>query len=231
MPWFLLFIECVCEHASIQNLQSDVSSSDTRYAPFMSDGADHEDRRRGPYPKGVQRRQEILERTLDVFAERGFSGTSLRAIGEAIGVSHAALGHYFDSREALLVEVLRERERRGLEQVGPGLEVFDRMVKTARLNADIPGIIALHTTLMGTAVEPGDEVARDFFAERFRRARSELAAELEAELASRGHVSDVDLRQLASLIFAAFDGLQIQWLLDPTIDIGDTLRLLERLVR
>jgi AcrR family transcriptional regulator len=187
--------------------------------------------RRGPYAKGVQRRQEILDQTVEVFAERGFQGTSLRAIGDAIGVSHAALRHYFDSLEALLVEVLRERDRKARDRLGPDLPVFDRMVQTARLNGDIPGIISLHTAMMGTAVEPGDEVAREFFAARFRAARTDIAEELRRELAARGTVAEVDLEQVASLVFAAFDGLQIQWLLDPTIDIGGTLRLLERLVR
>ena len=46
---------------------------------------------RGRYPKGVKRRQEILDRAIEVFAEVGFEGSSLRAVGEAIGVSHAAL--------------------------------------------------------------------------------------------------------------------------------------------
>src|SRR5438874_1255211 len=97
------------------------------------------------YAKGVERRQEILDRALEVFAERGVDGTSLRAIGEAIGVSHAALRHYFDSREALLVEVLRERDRK----TGAGITgdtVLDRMASTAGLNAGTPGAVALYTS-------------------------------------------------------------------------------------
>ncbi|MGO1855018.1 MAG: helix-turn-helix domain-containing protein, partial [Microbacterium sp.] len=61
--------------------------------------------RQGAHAKGVARRQEILDRAIDVFRERGADGTSLRRIAEAIGVSHAALLHYFDSREQLLVAV------------------------------------------------------------------------------------------------------------------------------
>jgi AcrR family transcriptional regulator len=45
-----------------------------------------------------------------VFRERGADGTSLRRIAEAIGVSHAALLHYFDSREQLLVAVYAHAE-------------------------------------------------------------------------------------------------------------------------
>ena len=69
---------------------------------------------RGRYPKGVRRRQEILDRTIEVFAEVGFEGASLRAVGEAIGVTHAALRRYFDTREELFLEVLREKDRQAL---------------------------------------------------------------------------------------------------------------------
>src|SRR5690349_11618012 len=71
---------------------------------------------RGPYPKGVRRRQEILDRAIEVFAEAGFEGASLRAVGEAIGVSHAALRRYFDTREELFLEVLREKDRQALAE-------------------------------------------------------------------------------------------------------------------
>ncbi|MFJ4297822.1 TetR/AcrR family transcriptional regulator [Curtobacterium sp. NPDC089689] len=185
---------------------------------------------RGPYAKGIQRRQEILDRTLDVVASRGIDGTSLRAIGDAIGISHAALRHYFSSREALLVEVLRERDvlsARMLEAV-PG--VVAGMTAVADHNVREPALVTLYTTLLGASVEPGNEEARAFFTERFEAVRADLAAQLRDELAASGRYSDADLEQVASLIIAAFDGLQVQWLLDRSIDIAGTLRLLERVL-
>jgi TetR/AcrR family transcriptional regulator, transcriptional repressor of aconitase len=192
---------------------------------------DDDPRRRGPYAKGVQRRQEILDRAIEVFADRGLDGTSLRAIGEAIGVSHAALRHYFSSREALLVEVLRERDVTASAKLTSIDGVFERMSAAADINAGIPGIIALHTMLMAASVEVGDEEARAFFTERFATARADLAAQLRDELASRGTMSDAELEQIAGIILATFDGLQVQWLLDPTVDIAGSLRMLQRLVR
>ena len=46
---------------------------------------------RGPYRKGVQRRQEIVRAAAQVFAERGYHGGSLRSIGERVGISSASL--------------------------------------------------------------------------------------------------------------------------------------------
>lgn len=186
---------------------------------------------RGPYAKGVQRRQEILDRTLDVVAERGIDGTSLRAIGEAIGVSHAALRHYFASREALLLEVLRERDvvsSRRLEGIGG---VFERLAAGADHNVGVPGLVTLYTTLLATSVEPGNEESRSFFAARFADARAILTEQLRADLVASGRTTDVDLETVANLILAAFDGMQVQWLLDRSVDIAGTLRLIERVLR
>ncbi|ROQ38677.1 TetR family transcriptional regulator [Frondihabitans sp. PhB188] len=185
---------------------------------------------RGPYPKGVQRRREILDRALEVFAEKGFESTSLRAIGEAIGVSHAALSHYFESREALLVEVLRERDLQGAEAIADIDGVLERTTVIAEHNKNVPGLVGLHTVMMASAVEPGHEVATEFFTDRFERGRESTRAALEHDLAERGIAPGVDLDDLASLIMAASDGLQVQWLLDDRIDIPRILALIERIV-
>ncbi|MCJ1714724.1 TetR/AcrR family transcriptional regulator [Microbacterium sp. M1A1_1b] len=185
---------------------------------------------RGPYAKGVQRRQEILDQTLEVIESRGIDGASLRAIGEAIGVSHAALRHYFSSREALLVEVLRQRDQESVRAVEHLPGVFDRLTASANDNVREPALVTLYTTLLGASVESGNETARDFFSARFEQARTDFATLLRDELAASGRHSDADLDQVASLIIAAFDGLQVQWLLDRRIDIAGTLRLLERVL-
>lgn len=185
---------------------------------------------RGPYRKGVERRQEILDRTLDVVASRGIDGASLRAIGEAIGVSHAALRHYFSSREDLLVEVLRQRDEASDRALGDTPGVFTRLSAIADRNVSEPALVTLYSTLLGASVESGNETARNFFAARFEDARAGLATQLRDELTARGRHSDADLEQVASLIIAAFDGLQVQWLLDRDVDIAATLRLLERVL-
>ena len=54
---------------------------------------------RGSYAKGVAKREEILERALDVIATEGYDGASVKRIAEAVGLSQAGLLHYFDSKE------------------------------------------------------------------------------------------------------------------------------------
>ena len=49
---------------------------------------------------------ELLERAADLFAERGFNGTTLQDVADTVGLTRAALYHYFDSKEALLTTLV-----------------------------------------------------------------------------------------------------------------------------
>ncbi len=57
-------------------------------------------------PAGRSRREEILDAAASVFAERGFSATTMDAVGAACGVSGPALYHHFASKESILGEML-----------------------------------------------------------------------------------------------------------------------------
>lgn len=54
----------------------------------------------------ASRRDELLSVAADLFAERGFAGVTVDDIGAAAGVSGPALYHHFESKEALLGEML-----------------------------------------------------------------------------------------------------------------------------
>jgi AcrR family transcriptional regulator len=49
---------------------------------------------------------ELLERAADLFGERGFNGTTLQDVADTVGLTRAALYHYFDSKEALLTTLI-----------------------------------------------------------------------------------------------------------------------------
>ncbi|MBZ0188918.1 MAG: TetR/AcrR family transcriptional regulator [Candidatus Obscuribacterales bacterium] len=53
-----------------------------------------------------QKKLEILDAAAEMFAERGFDGTSISAIVKRCGVSKALLYHYYQSKEALLYSML-----------------------------------------------------------------------------------------------------------------------------
>jgi len=187
---------------------------------------------RRSYPKGVRRRQQILDSAIALLAQRGVDRTSLRTIGEAIGVSHAALRHYFSSRDELLVEAYRAHEdQTSRDTPASGESAVGLIIQAAKQNRSIPGLVELYATLTTDALEQHHAVTREFVAGRFRSLRADLAARIESGQRAGRVPPDIDPVDAAALVIAASDGLQIQWLLDPdAVDVGRSLTILERLL-
>jgi len=191
-------------------------------------------RSRGRYAKGIARRQEILDKAIEVFAKRGSQKTSLRAIAEEVGVTHAALTHYFGSLEELLVAVYRESERKANSAKAatpPDSSPAMAMRVSAEENRAIPGLVQLYSTLVAMALEDNHPAAEQFATERFARLRDDMAGQVRGLQAS-GHLrTDLDPQLVAALVIAASDGLQTQWLLDASVDHEAALVMLDRLLR
>lgn len=68
-------------------------------------------------PKIVDRdkyRQELLMKSFDLFAQKGYSSITMRQLAQDIGVSTGTLYHYFPSKEALFVQLVEELERQNV---------------------------------------------------------------------------------------------------------------------
>src|SRR5436190_22739324 len=57
------------------------------------------------------RRDELLGIAADLFAERGFKNTTVRDIADAAGILSGSLYHHFDSKEAMVDELLDTFQR------------------------------------------------------------------------------------------------------------------------
>ena len=175
------------------------------------------------YAKGVAKRDEILEVALDVFAENGYDRTSVRQIARLTGLSQAGLLHYFSSKEELFVEVLRRRDQRNEQvyDVNRGDPVTAAgLVSIFQHNSAEPGLVRLFVAMSAESTAT-DSPARSFFTDRYRTLRAGIAADIRRQQEGGTIAADVDAEGVASVLLAAADGLQIQWLLDPDqIDMG-----------
>ncbi|MGN8026312.1 TetR/AcrR family transcriptional regulator [Microbacterium sp. 22242] len=186
----------------------------------------------GRYRKGIARRQEILDKAIEVFARRGSHKTSLRAIAQEVGVTHAALTHYFGSLEELLVEVYRASESAtdATHPVPADARPALSMRTAAERNRRIPGLVQLYSTLVSTALEDSHAAAQEFITQRFSRIRAGMSAQVRKLQAAGELRADLDPDLVAALVVAASDGLQTQWLLDDTIDHEAALEMLDSLL-
>ena len=175
---------------------------------------------RGPYAKTEARRAEILSTALEAFSARGFQGSSLREIAEAVGLSQAGVLHHFSSKEALLAAVLAEKDAVQVSHFddATGLAVLDALRGAVAENLAQPGLVRLFTTLSAEAINE-DHPAHTYFQLRYAAARDLLASSL-AEGKTTGEVrQDADVDMAAALLLAVMDGLQMQWLLNPEFDM------------
>ena len=179
------------------------------------------------------KREEILDVALQVFARHGYDRTSVRQIARLCGLSQAGVLHYFSSKEELFTEVLRRRDvinRRLYDQHGDDPINVERLISITRHNAEESGLVRLYVSMSAesTAV---DSPARAFFADRYRSLRDGIAADCRAKQAHGTLDPDLDPDVVASLLIAAADGLQIQWLLDrERVDMAELLDQLWRVL-
>lgn len=188
---------------------------------------------RGPYRKGVERRSAIVGAATQVFAERGYHGGSLRTIAERVGVSSASLVQYFGTKEGLLAAVLQEWARASRPAGTDGLRGLDwvrSMREAMAYNAVHPGLVQLFLTLSAEATSP-DHPARAFVQDRYASVVAEHVRHLR-EAVEDGEVVPLEpaaVEAEARLFVAAMDGIELQWLLDPAVDLLELFdRLLER---
>jgi AcrR family transcriptional regulator len=185
--------------------------------------------RRGSYAKGVAKREEILERALEVIAREGYRGASVKELADAVGLSQAGLLHYFDSKEELFTEILRKRDEVDMVHYGgmpptdaESVDLRPGYVGIIRHNSDVPGLVQLFSRLSVDAADP-EHPAHKYFIERNENLRRVFATAL-AQRQAAGEVTDrIDAQTLSRIFQAVADGLQIQWMLDPDVDMAGTV--------
>lgn len=172
-------------------------------------------------PATVERRREILQAALELFGAKGFNNGPLAEIAEVVGMTHAGILHHFGSKNQLLLEVLTYRDEADVEHlesrhIPDGLDLFRHLVQTAFNNASRPGIVQAYAVLSVEAVTD-DHPARDYFAKRYQTLRAEVAHAFAVVCADQNlDPAEEHVQYAATSVLAVMDGLQIQWLLDPT---------------
>jgi AcrR family transcriptional regulator len=191
--------------------------------------------RKNGTPRGERSKETILEAALPLFARQGYRGASLASIASAAGLTQPGLLHHFPSKEELLLGLLDWRDRDDGKRLsglpdGDGLAYLERLEDLVAHNMTAPELVALFTTLVGEGTSP-EHPAHDYFVERYRRIRARAIRSLrEGQLAGEVR-DDADLEVIVPLLFAVMDGLQIQWLLDPDIDMVASFDVFAKLVR
>ncbi|MEV6131128.1 TetR/AcrR family transcriptional regulator [Streptomyces violaceusniger] len=191
---------------------------------------------RGPYAKSSAKRQQILDAALAAYADAGSRKVSVRDIAQRVGMTDAGVLHHFGNREALLAAVLEARDAAARAKYGDAHTDPGAGLRIVADNASTPGLVKLFVDVAAAAAEPGHP-AHDWFADRYTKYRDSLTAQISDGLTRRpeAHADDpapshIDPEWAARILVAAVDGLQLQWLLEPGIDMAADLAALRNVL-
>ncbi|WP_216906776.1 TetR/AcrR family transcriptional regulator [Nocardia noduli] len=178
-------------------------------------------------------REDLLAGARKAIMERGVAKTTARDIAAAAGVSLAAIGYHFGSKERLITEALAEA-------LGTGIgDAMDALIRTtadlpmtetfAALVDGLPAIFAEHREGMLASMENLLRVARSdrpqsFMSDNLAGAYADIATAL------RETHPELDAAQadaVAELYFAITQGFSVLWIIDPGGAVPGGGRLVE----
>ena len=95
--------------------------------------------RREPDATSPARREEVLDAGLSLISELGVAGASLRKLAARLGMSQPSLYHYFESKEALVQQIVEHCANRMLEaamhvEFPRGIDDIPRFARDAALS-------------------------------------------------------------------------------------------------
>lgn len=185
--------------------------------------------------KGEETRAQILETALELFRERGYEETTMRAIAESAGVSVGNAYYYFKSKEHLIQAFYARTHEEHLAASREVLErergLRERFLGVMRAKLDtIQPYHKFSGVLFKTAADPASPL-NPFSAESLpvRQQSTELFAEvitggdtrLPAELVAA----------LPNLLWVYHMGIVLYWIHDSSPGCAKSYRLMERSVR
>ncbi|WP_408990937.1 TetR/AcrR family transcriptional regulator [Streptomyces sp. 1268] len=159
-------------------------------------------------------REKLLEAARECLFAKGYERTTVRDLASAAGVSMAAIGYHFGSKEALLNQALFEALDSGEQAFGPssddtGLDaLWSRLIEAFSANKTF-WLANLETVLRAQR----DPELRKQVAAGLRQGRSGMAREVTGT--AEAELSEGTIRTLGSVQLALVSGLMMQHLTDP----------------
>jgi AcrR family transcriptional regulator len=179
-------------------------------------------------------RDAIVGAALDLFRERGFEGTTMRAVAERAGVSVGNAYYYFSSKDELVQgfydQLVAEHRARALPELAGRTDLADRLGATARAwIAVAEPYREFAGRFFAVAAQPGNPLspfspeagpARDAAVDLYREVLAGSRTEVDPDLA----------RELPELLWLYHLGIVLFWVHDRTPGAARTHLLVERTV-
>jgi AcrR family transcriptional regulator len=179
----------------------------------------------------VNARQRLLETATELFAEKGYAGTSVREIVEKAGVSKPVLYYYFKSKDGLFYAILEwavDVQQKILNEIfeskGTALDRF--IIFYRRVYEGVRQYQSLYIMIHGLIYGPPQGVPEYDFA-KYQRRMLDAVKRIYIDGVSSGEIRKVDAEEVAFLVLGLMDfSLNIDMVLPELADPQRPERLL-----
>ncbi len=175
----------------------------------------------------AQKRKEILQAAMRVFAEKGIQKSKMIDIANRAKIGKGTIYEYFDSKEGIFKEAylahFKEIEERIFQIMRSGdtaLHKIHNLTKTVLTdffseNSELAGIMM---DFWAEGIRTKDEEILDVInlKEMYAVFRNILIEVLQQGI-DEGSFREMDKKAVASAVIGSFDGLLLQWTLDRNI--------------
>jgi AcrR family transcriptional regulator len=173
--------------------------------------------------KGEDRKQRILTAAQRLLTRNGWRNTTLAQIAKEAGVSAAGLLHHFESKEQLLHAVVDARDLDDDAHADRTGNLLEQIARVGERVDRAPELVGTYSVLLVENLMP-DAPLHDRLLHRQR-----AAVDIVTDLIRRGQLSgqfrnDFDPALKAVQIVSLVNGLEISWLLDPSIPLQEALQ-------
>lgn len=164
-------------------------------------------------------REKIAKAALRLFARKGYSNASLEEIAKQAGFTKGAVYHFFRSKEALLLALLRDIEERSIGTTTLALEQFDgsamdKLVRFKNLQAQWAARNADDLAiLIWVSVESAHRKSgvRTQVLHIYARIEAVLTGIIEAGIRSGEFPSDLPIADVVTWLISLHDGNMLLW--------------------
>jgi AcrR family transcriptional regulator len=152
------------------------------------------------------RREDILQASLHLFADKGFHGTSMRDIARQANITEGLIYHYFASKRDLFRAIIDEYSflplLRTLPDLAEQLDLRGLLIVLARGFFDVLRQNAQLTRVLLQEIQVFPEEKEAFFADAVGQSIAELGEILDGRMSARAR-GQVDPQVAARLFFNA----------------------------
>jgi AcrR family transcriptional regulator len=183
------------------------------------------------------RKGQILEATKKLILQKGYSNVSIKDIAVEMDMSPGILYHYFESKEVIFFEVLKQSffsapYRKVMETVTPLQNFPEKMIAyidtvNESILEDIEFYILVVIYMSQVAYSP--EIAE--LLQRFIRNLRLFVEEMLELAVEQGFITKATAQNLPELMMSMYMGLVLQYIADPEgIDLKQALSLQKQVI-